>query len=130
MCAADLAITHGGNSLYELAAVGTPAVVLCRRQRQQQNARFFQERGTALSLGAGTEVAAERLRAAVRELAADPARRAAMAAAGRRTVDGDGLARVCRLVAAELALVTAASEAPAGRAHVGGGRRPADEVRA
>lgn len=96
---ADLAVSAGGNTVFELAALGVPAITLCTRERQCRNADYFQSKGCLLNLGLGTEVADETIGVSVRQLAEDAAGRARMTLAGRQTVDGRGLARIVDIVA-------------------------------
>ena len=99
MFEADMAVTHGGNTTFELASVGTPAITLCRRERQMKNANFFQSQGTLVNLGLGQQVSEDEIRDAVQTLASDKERRLRMSRAGRQTVDGRGLERVSEIVA-------------------------------
>lgn len=109
MFEADLAVTTGGNSVYEFAALGTPAVTMCVRERQRRNADVFQRRGALVNLGIGDDVPEAALAATIGDLADDPERRAAMSAAGPRLVDGKGLDRIVGLVGASLAQAQRAS---------------------
>jgi len=93
-----IAVTAGGNTVFELAALGIPAIALCTRERQCRNADYFQSRGCLVNLGLGTEVTDETIGGAVRRLAEDAARRARMTIAGRCTVDGRGLERIADIV--------------------------------
>ena len=95
---ADIAITHGGNTLYEFAAVGTPVISLCRRNRQLRNAEFFQDKGCAINLGLGRHVEEGQIKDAVYDLASNSAQRVKMSFAGRQTVDNKGVERVCDCV--------------------------------
>jgi len=94
MFEADIVITTGGNTTFELASVGTPAITLCTRQRQMRNANYFQTKGTLVNLGLGQQVSDAEIRNAVEVLASDKNRRMGMSRAGRQTVDGHGLRRV------------------------------------
>ena len=100
---ADIAVTTGGNATFELAAMGTPAVTLCTRERQARNADYFQSRGTLKNLGLGRDVSPAQIRDAVQGLASDRHRRAQMSEAGRLAVDGRGLDRVSEVVARSFA---------------------------
>src|SRR5205823_437709 len=77
--AADLALCRAGGSVYELAAAGTPAVLVpyphATADHQAKNARYFEQAGAAVVVP-DSEIAG--IPALVRELLADPARLAGM----------------------------------------------------
>ena len=98
MYEADIAVTAGGNTTFELAAVGTPAISMCTRERQFKNAEFFQRQGTLLNMSLGRDVGGTKIRDAVLALASDRDRRMGMSKAGRRTIDGKGVDRVCGVI--------------------------------
>ena len=95
---ADVVVCSGGMSVYEIAALGTPGLVLAQNAREDQRMREFARNGTVEYLGLGTEVSEQRLRDAVMALLADAGRRQAMSAKGRALVDGLGAARTAELV--------------------------------
>jgi spore coat polysaccharide biosynthesis predicted glycosyltransferase SpsG/CMP-N-acetylneuraminic acid synthetase len=97
---ADVVVCSGGMSVYEIAALGTPGLVLAQNAREDQRMRDFAKSGTVEYLGLGTEVSEERLRRAVETLLHDPERRRAMSTRGRALVDGLGAARTAELVLA------------------------------
>jgi CMP-N-acetylneuraminic acid synthetase/UDP-N-acetylglucosamine:LPS N-acetylglucosamine transferase len=103
MLEADLVVGSGGMSVYEIAALGTPGVVLAQNLREDARMRVFARHGTIAYLGLGTEVAPERLLEAVRALLGDPARRRAMSAQGRALVDGLGASRAAEVVLSSVA---------------------------
>jgi UDP-N-acetylglucosamine--N-acetylmuramyl-(pentapeptide) pyrophosphoryl-undecaprenol N-acetylglucosamine transferase len=75
LAAADLALSRAGGTVWELAAAGTPAVLVpypyATADHQARNARHFERGGGALVV-ADDEL--DRARALVEELLADPAR--------------------------------------------------------
>ena len=85
LAAADLALARAGGSVYELAAAGTPAVLVpyphATADHQTKNARHFAEAGAAV-LVPETEVRS--VPSLVQELLADSGRLERMAAAMRR----------------------------------------------
>lgn len=95
MVRADLAVTAGGQTAYELAATGTPALGVRLAENQRLNLRGLERAGCLRDLGSPDASGFPAcLFAALRDLAADPAMRTRMAAAGRRLVDGRGVTRV------------------------------------
>ncbi|TMF32758.1 MAG: hypothetical protein E6I30_09640 [Chloroflexi bacterium] len=100
MLAADVAVSGGGVTLYELAATATPAVVVQMADNQARNVKGFEQAGAALAAGAAGEAAlGESLAKALRRLARDHALRATMGARGRELVDGQGALRVAAALA-------------------------------
>jgi UDP-N-acetylmuramate--alanine ligase len=85
--AADLAIARAGGSVFELAAAGTPAVLVpyprATANHQARNAAWIEEAGAAITI-ADDDLDAELLSATVGELFGDPDRLRSMSAAARR----------------------------------------------
>jgi spore coat polysaccharide biosynthesis predicted glycosyltransferase SpsG len=98
MAAADLAVSAGGSTCWELAFMGLPSVVISLAPNQDPIGRSLAERGVALCLGRHTEVDDAALAAAIDLLVRDRAQRADMSARGRRLVDGRGAARVAAVL--------------------------------
>ena len=98
MLEADVVVGSGGMSVYEIAALGTPGIVLAQNAREEKRMRQFAEGGTVEYLGLGTEVAEARLLAAVEALLHDVERRREMSRRGRALVDGLGASRAAELV--------------------------------
>jgi hypothetical protein len=84
MLEADVMVGSGGMSVYEIAALGTPGIILGQNAREDRRMRDFAGHGTVEYLGLGTEVDETVLASAVRALLADPERRRAMSARGTR----------------------------------------------
>ena len=101
LAASDVAITAGGNTLYELACVGTPAIVLHEDAHEEEQGNAFESRGFGRALGSGTSFEASELRTALMEFD-DAAIREAHSLAGRSIVDGLGAARICEVLARDL----------------------------
>jgi spore coat polysaccharide biosynthesis predicted glycosyltransferase SpsG len=92
---ADLLLTSGGRTLYEAAAVGVPAVVLCQNQRETTHTHL----GIGnINLGLGRLVTPEHLRHTVTTILGDPDLRGDMSVEARRSVDGGGADRVRRII--------------------------------
>jgi UDP-N-acetylglucosamine--N-acetylmuramyl-(pentapeptide) pyrophosphoryl-undecaprenol N-acetylglucosamine transferase len=79
LAAADLALSRAGGTVWELAAAGTPAILVpypyATADHQMQNARHFERGGGAVVVG---DDELERAPVLVDELLADPARLARM----------------------------------------------------
>jgi len=95
--AADLVITSAGRTVYEVAAIGTPCVVLCQNARELRHLFALAENGF-VNLGLGTEVSDEALRDTLLRVMEDYPGRQLM---NRRMLAADvrsGTARVVRLI--------------------------------
>lgn len=99
MVGADLALTAGGQTTYELAAAGVPACAVRVALNQTANLQGLRESGTLLWIGdAGDQDLRRKAEHAVRRLAADMALRQSMSQAGRTLVDGRGADRVAEAI--------------------------------
>ena len=101
LAASDLAVARSGGSVFELAQYGLPAVLIpyphASADHQTTNARWMEEAGAATVIR-DAELSPERLRAAVDEIALDPARLGAMSDASRALARPDA----ARDIAAEV----------------------------
>ncbi|HEX4459666.1 MAG TPA: UDP-2,4-diacetamido-2,4,6-trideoxy-beta-L-altropyranose hydrolase [Polyangia bacterium] len=88
MKAADLAVSGGGQTSYELAAVGLPSLALVLAENQR---RSLQALAAVPTLVATDEAG---LGDALAQLATDRGRRQSLTDAGQRLVDGQGVSRV------------------------------------
>lgn len=98
MLEADVVVCSGGMSVYEIAALGTPGIVLGQNAREDKRMREFARHGTVEYLGLGTETDEVAVLGAVRSLLEDVERRTAMSGKGHALVDGLGAARAAGLV--------------------------------
>lgn len=99
MLAADMALCGGGQTTYELAATGTPAVALRLAENQRENLSRLRRAGTLLWAGeAGDADLERRVTQALANLAADLPARERMSQRGRALVDGRGAARVAQAI--------------------------------
>lgn len=90
MAQSDVALSAAGTTLLELAALGVPGLWVSNNAGEVDAARRAEAEGFGRYLGP-VETAEGRIAEALAEVLA---RRAAMAAAGRHLVDGEGAARV------------------------------------
>lgn len=95
----DVAITGAGQTLYELAFAGLPAVAVKMAPNQNHNVIAFEKSGTILSAGSPIASGFERrFVSCLRKLVTSKTLRARMAKAGQELVDGWGARRVARAV--------------------------------
>lgn len=100
MLTADLAVLSFGVTAYEAAACALPAVHLCLTDDHALSSSSFAQAGLAVSLGRAEDVEGARLVEAIEGILADNAGRGAMGARARSLVDGQGLARIARVITA------------------------------
>jgi spore coat polysaccharide biosynthesis predicted glycosyltransferase SpsG len=98
MLEADVVVGSGGMSVYEIAALGTPGIVLSQNLREDQRMREFARYGTVEYLGLGTEVGEDAIASAVHSLLHDAERRKRMSRKGRALVDGLGASRTADVI--------------------------------
>lgn len=94
MAWADLAVSAGGSTCWEMAFMGLPGVILVLAENQRKVAASLDDLGVFMNLGQHTGVSVPDLAGALEMLICDPARRRAMYQIGRELVDGDGADRV------------------------------------
>ncbi len=95
----DIAFSAGGNTLYELACTGTPALVLWEDPHENLQGAEFQRHECAINLGNGISTAIEEITIRTKNLLGDSKRLEKMSKSGRTLVDGRGLERVCSKIA-------------------------------
>ncbi len=99
MLSADLAISGGGQTTYELAATGTPTIAVQVVDNQEKNLNGLEAEGALVRVGDAADRSLEaQVIEALKRLAQNPAARASLSAAGRALVDGRGAERVARAI--------------------------------
>lgn len=98
MLRADLAVVSGGQTLFELAATGTPAIVITTAGNQVEHARAFADRGTVVLAGRADDPDLPSRFAVAFESARDVPARAQMSRRGRELVDGRGAERTASAI--------------------------------
>ncbi|MFA6039775.1 MAG: UDP-2,4-diacetamido-2,4,6-trideoxy-beta-L-altropyranose hydrolase [Candidatus Peribacteraceae bacterium] len=91
---ADMAVSAGGTTSYELAYLGVPTLSIILADNQVAVAEGMAAAGCSVSLGWHDKITQEKLRTQVQSLAKDQQRRELMAETGRALVDGYGADRV------------------------------------
>lgn len=94
IASADLAVSAGGSTSWEMAFLGLPAAIVVLADNQRQVAERLHDLGVAVNLGEHSLVSGDRIAGCVKGLMSDPTRRAVMSEKGRELVDGEGAARV------------------------------------
>jgi UDP-2,4-diacetamido-2,4,6-trideoxy-beta-L-altropyranose hydrolase len=98
MAWADVALSAGGSTCWELAFMGLPSFLLTLAENQAGIPRALDARGAAIDLGWHTQVSEAGVATALAELIHDPARRREMIERGREIIDGAGAGRVAAIL--------------------------------
>jgi len=94
----DLTITAGGNTMFELACVGVPGIVLCGEEFEEETADRMEKYGIVENLGFGGRASPEKIYERVRLLMKYKNRRSEMSRRGQELVDGRGAERIVKLI--------------------------------
>jgi UDP-2,4-diacetamido-2,4,6-trideoxy-beta-L-altropyranose hydrolase len=94
MASADLAITGGGVTCFELAFMGIPTLVVILSENQRPVAESFEAAGTMVNLGEEPEAVSDTGAARILEVLCSADLRRRLSRAGQELVDGDGAGRV------------------------------------
>lgn len=94
MAWADLAISAGGSTCWELAFMGTPMVIIILAENQKNITAGLAEAGAACNMGWYAALSSAALAETVTELLRNPTVRRQMSTRGRSFVDGRGVERV------------------------------------
>lgn len=95
---ADLAITAGGSTCWELAFMGLPSIIIATAENQRRTGEGLNDKGAALYLGDAIRLGRGTLSEAIKELIADKIKRHSFSLRGRELVDGWGSKRLVRLI--------------------------------
>lgn len=101
MLSHDIAICGGGTTLYELAATGTPSIILCQAENQFINAGELDGK-TLISLGMGGRASVNKIKSTVDSLISNYELRRRFSRNGKRLVDCKGPERVSKIILVEL----------------------------
>jgi RimJ/RimL family protein N-acetyltransferase len=99
MAWADMAVTAGGITSWEIAFLGLPNLTLVLANNQGLVAEGLDQSGAAIKLGWYLKIGKEWIAGALKDLAFDSARRRKMAQTGQELVDGQGVQRVIDILA-------------------------------
>ncbi len=93
MLQADLAVSAGGNTLFELACLGVPSVVVCGEPFEAITAGRLEKEGFCINLGFDKDVDERKLHKTVNSLIDNAGRRQKMSTKGKELIDGRGVKR-------------------------------------
>lgn len=98
---ADLAVSGGGTTCWELCAMGVAMILITVADNQLPVTTGLARAGAALHLGPESEVTRTRIAVAVRELLRDSGRRGELSRRACSVTDGRGASRVARTLRGE-----------------------------
>jgi spore coat polysaccharide biosynthesis predicted glycosyltransferase SpsG len=98
MAWADLAISAGGSTCWEMAFMGLPNIIMVLAENQQEIARHLESHRASVNLGWHALVNEDDVLTAFRQLITDVRRRQEMSKRGRSIIDGYGASRVVSLL--------------------------------
>lgn len=98
MSEADLVLCAGGNTLFELAALGVPSISIAAEPHEMHNLNYWSKAGSTLALGRERDLDFHILAAKVEDLIAHPERLSAMSQFGKANADCLGLDRVVEII--------------------------------
>lgn len=91
---ADLAISAGGSTTWELAFLGLPSLIVTLADNQNTIAQALHDQGIAISVGAASELDVHPFINRLQQLSNDPEQRQIMSQNGQALIDGEGGDRV------------------------------------
>lgn len=92
----DLCIVSGGITLFEVAYLGVPSIVICQVDHQVETAKLFEANNACLNLGLHSELGEEHLKQEFFNIINDYQRREELSMASKLYVDGKGIERIER----------------------------------
>lgn len=93
MLEADIAISSGGSTLYELCACGTPTIAFILADNQQDIVEYFFKNELLISVGWFDEITDEKLKLALEDIINNYAKRVNMCESMKSLIDGYGAKR-------------------------------------
>ncbi|MDD5108771.1 MAG: glycosyltransferase [Candidatus Omnitrophica bacterium] len=94
MTEADIAISAAGNTLFELACLGVPTMVVCAEKFEEITAKILEEKGFCINLGYGSDIKEKDIFATLDRLTANYKLRFSMSKRGKELIDGAGIKRI------------------------------------
>jgi UDP-2,4-diacetamido-2,4,6-trideoxy-beta-L-altropyranose hydrolase len=91
---ADIAVSAGGSTCWEIAYMGVPNLVIVTADNQRMIAEELDRKGVSLNLGWFESVTVESIASGIRSLSDSPERLKQMREKGRSIVDGQGARRL------------------------------------
>lgn len=101
MAWADVAISSGGSTCWELAFMGLPCIILIIAENQRGNAEALERENNCINLGWPQDLPVERITSQLKKLMLNFKMRSLMSQRGQNLVDGYGGLRLLKAIAGE-----------------------------
>ena len=98
MESADVAISAGGITMFELCCLGVPSIIVCAERFEISTADRLEREGAVINVGFGGDLHPKRLNQTLNALIADSLMRSSLSANGHRLIDGRGSERIAELL--------------------------------
>jgi UDP-2,4-diacetamido-2,4,6-trideoxy-beta-L-altropyranose hydrolase len=95
---ADLAVSAGGGTSWELAYLGVPTLMVILADNQEPSVRELARRGAVVNLGTATSLAVEMVKDSVGRICRDGAKRQRLSVTSGALVDGLGSRRIAEFL--------------------------------
>ncbi|MCZ7401453.1 MAG: UDP-2,4-diacetamido-2,4,6-trideoxy-beta-L-altropyranose hydrolase [Candidatus Methanoperedens sp.] len=95
---ADLAMISGGTMLYEICAVGTPAIIICQNEDQNTECEFFAQTNAAINFGVYDKINKEAVLDTVHNLINDHKNRMLLSKNAKQLIDAKGADRIVKII--------------------------------
>jgi len=95
---ADLAVTAGGSTCWELLYMGVPAVILTIAENQCNTGAGLERAGAGVNLGSIHDLSSKDIADAIKKICADQEKRKDLTFRGRKLIDGNGAHRILSVV--------------------------------
>ncbi len=102
MAQSNIALTSGGLTIWELACLGIPNIIISTSERERQHSLILEKMGQCYYLGHYDHVSHEQIAQAITRLMSERERRSLMSQKSKKLVDGLGWKRVLKHITAVL----------------------------
>jgi RimJ/RimL family protein N-acetyltransferase len=101
MAWADVCISAGGSTCWELAFMGLPCIMLMTAENQRGNVEALDWESIGINLGWPQDLSVEKITSQLKHLMMNAEMRSLMSHRGQKLVDGYGGQRLCQIIAGE-----------------------------
>ena len=98
----QIAISAGGNTLFELLTVGVPTLIVCGEKHELEIANLINKQNYAINLGYGPTISKNIIAKNVENLLNNLDLRRTFNKNTKKIFDGNGLTRLCDLIISKL----------------------------
>jgi len=98
MISADIAICNAGMTLFELACLGTPTIIICGEMFEEETSAYMENYGFGINLGFGKGLKEHTIFQSVQNFIIDHKCREIMSKRGKEIIDGAGSDRIIEIL--------------------------------